>query len=296
MRSDGKRCSNCERTLPFHDFAVRRASSDGRQNYCRSCHSAWTRSRRPRKLRDAPAVGPDEKWCRRCELVKPLSDFAANKSARDGLQGSCRACGAAAYRERRVSAGFHVRPGEIPLGHKYCRSCETVKPLSQWSQNVSASDGLQTRCRECASAAGRRDHLSRSYGMTIADVSELLAQQEGRCAICLVAEAIHIDHDHVDGRIRGMPASGAMRRWVSSVTTWTPFVGRRTTWRVVSSGCVASTLRSSRSSTRLSGSRLRPSGRRGHRSTSPSCDVSRCRADGPTGAWCPAVGSVPRSG
>lgn len=204
MRSDGKTCSRCERTLPFEDFAVRRASSDGRQNYCRSCHSDWTRSRRPRKLRDAPPVGPDEKWCRRCGLIKPRSDFAANKSARDGLQGSCRACGAAAYRDRRVSAGFQVRPGEIPLGRKYCRSCDTVKPVSQWSRNASASDGLQTRCRDCASSAGRTDHLSRTYGMTSDDVSDLLAQQDGRCAICLVAEAIHIDHDHVDGRIRGM--------------------------------------------------------------------------------------------
>ena len=48
--------------------------------------------------------------------------------------------------------------------------------------------------------------MSRSYGMTSDDVSELLAQQDGRCAIRLVAEANHIDHDHdhVDGRIRGM--------------------------------------------------------------------------------------------
>ncbi len=40
--------------------------------------------------------------------------------------------------------------------------------------------------------------------MTSDDVAGLLDQQDGRCAICLVAEAIHIDHDHADGRIRGM--------------------------------------------------------------------------------------------
>ena len=58
--------------------------------------------------------------------------------------------------------------------------------------------------------------------MTSDDVSELLAQQEGRCAICLVAEAIHIDHDHVDGRIRGMlcfPCNAALGQFGDDVDT-----------------------------------------------------------------------------
>lgn len=152
----------------------------------------------------APDVSPGLKWCRRCETTKPVTDFAGNKSAKDGLQGSCRGCCAAAYRDRRTVAGFLVRPAAIPEGHKHCRSCDTVKPWSDWSRNVSASDGFQTRCRDCAAAASRRDHLSRSYGMSSEDLAHRLSDQNGLCIICLRAPAVHVDHDHATGEVRGM--------------------------------------------------------------------------------------------
>jgi hypothetical protein len=133
-----------------------------------------------------------------------VSDFASNVSATDGLQGQCRACAAEAYRKRRVAAGFRVRPADVPEGHKYCRSCDTIKPLSEWSRNVSASDRRQTRCRSCAAAASRVEYFRRKYGMTEQDLADLLAGQGGMCIICLRAPAVHVDHDHTTGEIRGM--------------------------------------------------------------------------------------------
>lgn len=32
----------------------------------------------------------------------------------------------------------------------------------------------------------------------------MLAGQDGRCAICRTAEAVHVDHDHTTGQVRGM--------------------------------------------------------------------------------------------
>jgi hypothetical protein len=199
-----KRCSRCGRRRPLARFAVRTASSDGHQNYCRDCHAEWSRARRPKKLAEAPVVGQGEKWCRRCETTRPVTDFAGNRSARDGLQAYCRECGAAIYRERRERDGHVARPGGIPDGHKFCRTCGEVKPHGEWSLNARASDGLQTRCKACASAAGRRDHLSQSYGLATDDVAELLADQSGICVICLRRPAIHVDHDHATGAVRGM--------------------------------------------------------------------------------------------
>ena len=40
--------------------------------------------------------------------------------------------------------------------------------------------------------------------MTEDEVIQLLARQEGLCAICRSAPAIHIDHDHATGAVRGM--------------------------------------------------------------------------------------------
>ena len=109
-----------------------------------------------------------------------------------------------AYRAERVAAGHVVAPLDVPAGHKFCRSCGKTKPWAEWSKNKRASDGLQTRCKECASAAGRRDHLKNSYGLTIADLDAMLLAQHGVCAICQTAPAAHVDHDHESGSVRGL--------------------------------------------------------------------------------------------
>jgi Recombination endonuclease VII len=200
-----KRCSRCGSNLPTSQFAVRRASADGLQAYCRTCVSTWARQHRPRKLRNAPAgVEAGEKWCRRCDEVKPQAAFARNRTAPDGLQGQCRACAAAAYRAKREAAGALMPPADVPSGHKFCRTCREIKPLSMWSKNARATDGLQTRCKSCVSAVGRRDHLARTYGLSVDDIDRMLAAQHGLCAICRTAPAIHVDHDHRTGFVRGM--------------------------------------------------------------------------------------------
>ena len=105
---------------------------------------------------------------------------------------------------KRKAAGHVVAPLTVPAGHKFCRSCGKTKPWAEWSKNKRASDGFQTRCKECASAAGRRDHLKNSYGMTVADLDAMLLAQHGVCAICQTAPAAHVDHDHQTEKVRGL--------------------------------------------------------------------------------------------
>ena len=100
--------------------------------------------------------------------------------------------------------GKQVRPRDVPAGHKFCRTCLETKPLSEWSANRRATDGLQTQCKDCRSKRGRRDHLRKSYGLTEEQAAALLSNQDGLCAICQDAPAVHIDHDHITGAIRGM--------------------------------------------------------------------------------------------
>lgn len=205
MHSDGeKQCSRCRLLLSLEAFPVRRASADGRQGYCRSCISAWGREHRPRKLATAPGVRDGEKWCRKCETVQSVADFASNQSAKDGLQGWCRDCAAAAYRSKRQRQGYKVRPGGIPRGFKYCRTCETIKPLTDFPTRKRSTDGAYFRCRDCARRFDREQHLAKNYSMGTIQVEAMLAEQDGRCAICLTAQAIHIDHDHATGKVRGM--------------------------------------------------------------------------------------------
>ncbi|MCT7352744.1 endonuclease VII domain-containing protein [Streptomyces sp. 15-116A] len=117
------------------------------------------------------------KKCSACQEILPASAFARNGSRPDGLQANCRECAAEYYRRRQEARGRTVREKvDVPDGHKLCRMCGEIKPHSEWHRNATASDGLSTRCRAC----------------------------RGLCVICLKAPAVHVDHCHKTGKVRGV--------------------------------------------------------------------------------------------
>ncbi|WP_399923176.1 endonuclease VII domain-containing protein [Streptomyces kanamyceticus] len=93
---------------------------------------------------------------------------------------------------------------EVPEGFKYCLGCEQIKPQGQWHQNRSSVDGLASRCKTCKAAQGRASHLKTAYGITEAERDELIGSQKGLCVICLEAPAVHVDHCHETGKVRGV--------------------------------------------------------------------------------------------
>ncbi|MFD7711836.1 endonuclease VII domain-containing protein [Streptomyces sp. NPDC059786] len=56
----------------------------------------------------------------------------------------------------------------------------------------------------CKAAVRPADHLWSKYGMTVAERDEMIASQKGLCAICRMAPAVHVDHCHETGRVRGV--------------------------------------------------------------------------------------------
>ena len=145
------------------------------------------------------------KRCSRCKECKPRTAFASNKSMRDGLQAYCRRRFAAHHQERQLAKGRYVRPRvDVPEGHKLFRGCGEIKPHSEWHRSATASDGLATCCKACKAIRGREGHLKRHYGMTEAERDEMVASQMGLCVICLKAPAVHVDHCHETGRVRGV--------------------------------------------------------------------------------------------
>ncbi|MEU9196437.1 endonuclease VII domain-containing protein [Streptomyces hundungensis] len=143
--------------------------------------------------------------CSRCKRTLARDTFASNKSMPDGLQAYCRECSAEYYRQRQEAEGRTVRVKvAVPAGHKHCRGCGEVKPHSEWHRRNSAPDGLASRCKACKASVGPAGHLRRKYGMTEADREIMIAEQQGVCCICLSAAAIHVDHCHTTGRVRGV--------------------------------------------------------------------------------------------
>ncbi|WP_405878667.1 endonuclease VII domain-containing protein [Streptomyces sp. NBC_01136] len=147
----------------------------------------------------------DVKCCVRCGEYKPYAAFARKRSNLDGLQRHCRDCASDYHRTHQQSLGRKVRPKMVvPEGHKLCLKCGEVKPWTEWHRNATASDGLSTRCKACRAVEGRASHLKRHYGMTEAKRDEMVASQMGLCVICLKAPAVHVDHCHETGRVRGV--------------------------------------------------------------------------------------------
>ena len=90
--------------------------------------------------------------------------------------------------ERRCSRCRIVKPiSEYPGPHGYCRACHAARAREY--REVVRYDPLRAR----------QETLKR-YGLTLDTFDELLASQDGKCAVCRTPEpggqGWHVDHDH----------------------------------------------------------------------------------------------------
>jgi hypothetical protein len=71
--------------------------------------------------------------------------------------------------------------------------------------------------------AKERDAKRRNrYGLTQAELVALYTRADGRCELCeKVSECLHVDHDHITGRVRGLLCAGCNTtlHWVER-TDW----------------------------------------------------------------------------
>jgi hypothetical protein len=93
--------------------------------------------------------------------------------------------------------------------------CRCIKPLDDFPRNRSTKDGRATYCKPCHNQrmketserlyGGHANFLrQRRYGVSADEVAEMVRHQGGTCAICRTKPAVHIDHDHATGRVRGI--------------------------------------------------------------------------------------------
>jgi hypothetical protein len=103
----------------------------------------------------------------------------------------------------------------LPLETKRCPDCGIDKPLAEFPRNKNYSDGRHSYCKPCHNARGKESkqrlhggsrhyHLVRRYGIGAHQVEAMIRVQGGRCAICKTEPAVHVDHDHDSGLIRGV--------------------------------------------------------------------------------------------
>jgi hypothetical protein len=185
-------------------------------SYCTGCKSVLNREARTRRtqrelIASSPKTNTDVadaagRPCARCKAAPRLSHMSY-----------CRECHRALARESRERTGgkkpqeFCSKCGEKRYGRhaSYCPPCneiyraERIKlPCARCGVKRSPGSGNQASyCYPC-----ERDRwLLKKYGITSADYDKMLAEQDGRCALCLTesnGRMWHVDHDHKTNRTR----------------------------------------------------------------------------------------------
>jgi hypothetical protein len=116
---------------------------------------------------------------------------------------------------------------------KMCTTCKVAKPFEDFYTGYKAAKQRDSanrkyphsRCKECDHARVRVyhhknkeritkqmlvSHRRRTYGITEEQYDAMILSQDNVCAICNKPshKTLHIDHDHVTGRVRGLLCSG----------------------------------------------------------------------------------------
>jgi len=103
-------------------------------------------------------------------------------------------------------------------GTKYCKSCDTTKPIGEFYLRNKISMVRHSTCKECdkkrvsatPSIVKREQALKRMYGITQQDYDVMLVEQNNQCAICETTEPrgrhmsnyFVVDHCHTTGKVR----------------------------------------------------------------------------------------------
>lgn len=119
------------------------------------------------------------------------------------------------------------------VGSKCCSKCNEEKPYGEFHRRSNRSGGLMSTCKKCEQlrAANKTASVKRAlyerhrerqleryrekaYGVTPERYQEMVASQNGVCAICEQPETtrnkrgevrqLAVDHDHETGAIRGL--------------------------------------------------------------------------------------------
>ena len=110
----------------------------------------------------------------------------------------------------------------LDVQSKVCTKCKEEKPLTEYSKAKSNRLGVQSYCKVCQKAHGRkyksspsykvrRKHqdLVRRYGLTLNEYEARLEAQGYKCVTCNEdlgdnPNHIHVDHCHSTGKVRGI--------------------------------------------------------------------------------------------
>lgn len=85
---ESKVCSKCGIEKSLDQFYKRKSSKTGYYSECKTCHDL----QRYEYIDNLVYIEITEKYCKRCNTIKPIIDFYKNKRIKDGYSSSCKLC------------------------------------------------------------------------------------------------------------------------------------------------------------------------------------------------------------
>lgn len=145
--------------------------------------------------------GRGRRFCDDCDAI-----LAVEAPARAREHGKRRVERNRAKRERE-GTGRVYRTKNAPEGQAWCSRCQQYLLIADFPTSTSRKNGLAPYCRPCYSEFLHARRLRQEFDMTPDEYAELLAAQDGRCAICMAmprTRRLAVDHDHKTGEVRGL--------------------------------------------------------------------------------------------
>jgi len=175
-----RRCSKCGVYKPHNEFYRRKKGM-----ICIECEKIQKKQYRM-----------THKRCSKCGKYKSTSDFSADNCQRSGLHPSCKDCVALYGKKRRMTDAEIAESKRVRARKYYWQNKEKHKQRSrEYHKNNREILRLKSRCK--------------NVGITVEQFRDMFSSHNGNCDICGVSQSdltkpLYIDHDHVDGGIRGL--------------------------------------------------------------------------------------------
>lgn len=155
------------------------------------------------------------KQCSRCQEEKPDSAFHFRNREQNVRFNTCKMCVKEQQRqyrqrnpEQRRDTNLRYYDANRERRNKAARRSQSTpeakEKAKEWRRrNAEKMREYQKDYRDRT----RWARMEKQYGITMADYARLVDDQNGKCPICqapLETVAIHIDHCHTSGRVRGL--------------------------------------------------------------------------------------------
>jgi Recombination endonuclease VII len=159
----------------------------------------------------------ETRQCSTCQTTKSLDDFYFDATGPLGRARQCKQCAKARSRAYRIAHPEKHREQE--RRRRTRRAPHIAEQKAKWYaanvEHARAVNKENTKRRNKQFPERRHDiYLKSVYGVPYGTYAQLLAAQEGRCAICGTTEPgrktkrFHLDHCHDTGEIRGLLCAG----------------------------------------------------------------------------------------